>query len=377
MKTGFENLNSNIPNFGSLNIYFDAGGKIEQEGYRGISHLAEHLICKAYDNVLEKLDAHGIEYNASTGENSVTFYFNGLNEHLKKFESEFVKIFDYIPSQEDFEKEKKIVLSEYTDTFSSPQALFLNIHRKYLNSFTAIGFRKDIEEITYEQYVNFQKTFFKNPSYILRVCATDYYDYYSQKTYSNIFEKEYIQKDYGDEFLENDRSTRKSFVVNWKVSDMNEYVLEFLMSYFGNGLTSPLMKEFREKLGMVYHVQFASSKVGKNSLVAICYECEPKDRKTLQKELKNIFKNVDEYITKDRYENVIMTMKTTIDKSEIFNHEVSYSRMRREDYTGDKLNYYTFFEGYSLETFKKDAKSFCKDFLKTYKIAESGRKMKL
>ena len=52
MKTGYENIQANIPNFGSLNIFFDAGGKVEQEGYRGISHLAEHLICKAYDNVL-------------------------------------------------------------------------------------------------------------------------------------------------------------------------------------------------------------------------------------------------------------------------------------------------------------------------------------
>ena len=377
MKTGFENLNANIPNFGSLNIYFDAGGKIEQEGYRGISHLAEHLICKAYENVLEKLDAHGIEYNASTGENQVTFYFNGLNKHLKKFEPEFIKIFDFIPSQEDFEKEKRIVLSEYTDTFSSPQALFLNIHRKYLNSFTAIGFRKDIEEITYEQYVDFQKTFFKNPTYILRVGDTDFHEYYSEKSYANVFEKSYELKDYGSEFLEDDRKTRKSFVVNWQLSTMNEYTLEFLMSYFGNGLSSPLMKEFRETLGLVYHVQFASSKVGKDNLVAICYECEPKDRGTLQKALKNIFKKVDEYITLERYENVIMSLNTTIDKSEIFNHEPSYARMRHEDYTGDVLNYHTFFSEYSLEKFRKDAKKFAKDFLKDYKISESGRKMKV
>lgn len=377
MKTGYENIQANIPNFGSLNIFFDAGGKVEQEGYRGISHLAEHLICKAYDNVLENLDAHGIEYNASTGENLVNFYFNGFNKHLKKFESEFIKIFDFIPSQEDFEKEKKIVLAEYTDTFSSPQALFLNIHRKYLNSFTAIGFRKDIEEITYKQYVDFQKTFFKNPSYILRVGDTDFSEYYSQKTYTDVVEKVYELKDYGNEFLEDDRKTRKSFVANWQLSTVDEYVLEFLMSYFGNGLSSPLMKEFRENLGMVYYVQFASSKVGKDNLVAICYECEPKDRGTLQKALKNIFKKVDDYITSERYENVIMNLQTTIDKSEIFNHKNNYSRMKHLDYTGDVLNYHTFFSGYSLEKFRNDAKKFAKEFLKNYKIAESGRKMKV
>jgi predicted Zn-dependent peptidase len=363
---------SGTPNFGSLNIFYNAGGKVEREGTRGISHLVEHLMCKSFKHLDELLDAHGIDSNASTSENYVHFYFNGLNEHLKKFEEELLQVLSYIPSREDFENEKKIVLAEYSDSFAQKSVLLLNILRKYFNAFSAIGFRKDIEEITYERYLEFQKEHFTNPSRIIRVGETDLGDFYSGLSYCENVSLEILEKDFGETFLECDRKTRKVTVGHWYYSDMNLYELEFVEQYMGVGLPSPLYQELREKLGLVYSVSFGDMPLGKKRFVWLSYDCENKDRKILQKALRNLIKNISANLSEERFNNVVQKMQTDVIKTNIFNFKPNYAMFRYED-----CEYEKFFSEYTFEKFQESIARFSGEFLKSAKTAEQGKGIKL
>jgi len=124
-------------------------------------------VCKGWDHLFKEFTSLGINFNAETHDDRVIFYWKGLDEEITKLldRKEGLKILGRTPSREEFENEKKIVLQEYDDSFSDPQdALFTNIGRKYFNNYGPIGFRKDLEETSYEQMVEFILKNFSSPT---------------------------------------------------------------------------------------------------------------------------------------------------------------------------------------------------------------------
>ena len=63
----------------SLNLVYLGKVVQEQPGFRGISHLAEHLISYGVRDCEPQYEKYGIMSNASTGPLSVSFYLQGLD----------------------------------------------------------------------------------------------------------------------------------------------------------------------------------------------------------------------------------------------------------------------------------------------------------
>ncbi len=369
MKKGFEQQYSNTPGFGSLNIFYNAGGKVESEGTRGISHLAEHLLCKAIDHLDEKFSAYGIEVNALTSEDYVLFYFNGLNNNLKTFEKDIINILSYIPSEEDFIKEKKIVLSEYSNTFSNKHSAFSNISRKYYNRFSAIGYYKDIENCTYVNFLNFINTHFKQPLHILRVGESEFSDYYSNLIYSEYTSTFYEQKDYGNEFIEYYTSSKNPFVIHWTETTLDTNILDLVSLYLTDGLKSPFYQELREKTGYVYYVGSGEMFDGNVKPYSIFYETESKNLKACKKIVKELFKNIK--VDEERFENVKKSIVTTLEISEIFNYNRKYAKLNFENTNYNDLKNLT------AKEFEIILKDLMKNFLKNGRIAIGQKGLKL
>lgn len=372
MKTGYDNIDANVNGFGSLNIFYNAGGKVESKGYRGISHLAEHLISKCIEPIEEQLDAYGISQNAVTSENFVLFYFNGLNENLKKLEEKILSILHYSPTEAEFEQEKKIVLREYDDTFSEKRSLILNILRKYFNAYSAIGYKEDIKNITYEDYLNFQKEHFKNPLYILRVGDTELSHIYHCMNYTQETKKEYTLSEQNDYEPECNTSSKNVYYVDWVNLDMNHRDLTMIEYYLGYGLMSPLYQELREKLGYVYYVQADSMKLGSGRLFSIMYESEAKNEKVLKKVIKKLISSLPYNLSETRFENVKKTIESIIIKQNILNHSTEYARTASDD------NFYSekWFEEMTFDKFKELFKNFSEKF-EQVKHSKLGRNIKV
>lgn len=368
----YKNIYPGTPTFGSINIFFDAGGKIETVGTRGISHLVEHLLCKSFEDHSEAIDAHGISNNATTSENKVMFYFNGINEHLKKFEEKILKIFSYVPTKEQFEVERKVVLAEYENYMTDRASLAINILRKYFNTFNAIGWREDIEKITYEEYLDFQKKHFSKPSEIIRVGDTDFDSFYDSLEYSEKFEKTYVENDYGDTYVHTNRVTKKPLIAHWFLTDFDEIELEVVCNYLSDGLKSPLYEKLRNELGLVYYVSLASLKMGNKQLAYLSYEIDPKDRSITKKSVRDVIKNSLKNVSEERYNNIVLGMKTEIMKSNIFNFTSGYA-----ENAYSKNDYVSFFKTYNYESFKKSLERFSKEFLENSKISEQAKKIKI
>lgn len=371
MKTGYENIQSNVEGFGSLNIFYNAGAKIESEKYRGISHLAEHLISKVIEPIEEQLDAHGIHQNAITSENFVMFYFNGLNKNIKKFEEKLLGVLNYSPTEIEFEKEKQIVLREYDNTFSEKRSLILNILRKYFNAYSAIGCRQDIQNISYQDYIEFQNKYFKNPAYILRVGETDLKDFYSGLDYENSTEANYIEEERNVE-PECNTSSKNIFYVDWVNSSIDNKDLTLVEFYLSYGLMSPLYKELRDKLGLVYYVQADSMKIGSRRLFNIMYESDAKSEKVIRKSINQIVKGLSNNVSETRFQNVKKAIESIIQKQTILNYSVDFAKNFSDD------DFYTeeWFEEMTFEKFKDILRTFCEEFVNV-KHSKLGRKLKV
>ena len=370
MKTGYYNIEPNVSELGSINFFYN-GSKIEEIGYRGISHLVEHLICKAIDHIDEELISHGLKFNASTSENIVHFYLTGMNKHIKKFENEFIKILNYIPTKEEFDKEKLIVLAEYNNLFSKPNCIFQNISRKYFNRFGAIGYRTDIENITYEQYLEFQNNHFSKPLSIIRVGETEFSNYYKNLIYTKDIEKIYDYLDVGNEFLEYNCSTNNPLNVHWCNCNIKPIYQEFISLYLSNGLNSPLYQELREKNGLVYYVQSDILFDNLNSSpIVILYECQKKNSKKCQKLIRNLFKYFE--TNENRFDNMKKYIECTYEESEIFNHNTKYVKNFIED-----VDYLNVYRELNFEKFSEMMNEFSETFLREEKLTIAGKEMKI
>lgn len=371
MKTGYENDQSNVEGFGYLNIFYNAGAKIESEKYRGVSHLAEHLISKVIEPIEEQLDAHGINQNAITSENFVLFYFNGLNENIKKFEEKLLGVLSYSPTEIEFEKEKQIVLREYDNTFSEKRSLILNILRKYFNAYSAIGCKEDIQNISYQDYLDFQNRYFKHPTYILRVGDTDLTNFYDELVYENSTETEYTEEIRNIE-PECNTSSRNIFYVDWMSTSLNNKDLTLVEFYLGYGLMSPLYKELRDKLGLVYYVQADSMKIGSRRLFNIMYESDAKSEKIIRKSIKKIINEIHSNVSENRFNNMKKTIESIIRKQNILNYSADFAK----NYSDDGFFTEEWFEEMTFEHFKDILKTFCEEF-ENVKHSKLGRKIKV
>lgn len=249
-------------------IQFYRSAITEVPGNRGISHLAEHLMCKSFMEDLEdEFTKYSIDYNAYTSTNVMAFHISGLDEYVEKYKLDILnRLLNYEISEEDFEKEKSIVLREYDNSFLNQSHYhILNLNRKYYNSYGAIGERGDIANITFEDFKKFKEERFTKPHRIINI--SKYNDFVMPEEYSyddvkeeaikyEFKEHEYIHQE-GPDFGNSVSIINMTSPIEFDTMDIPK--LDVLTDMYCNGLTSPLYKRIREEKGYVYGLGFAVS----------------------------------------------------------------------------------------------------------------------
>jgi len=143
----------------------------ETPGFRGVSHLCEHLKMRWLLDEHEKYDRCGMHFNAMTGTRDVFFYLSGLSRYMKHFEAEFLeRVIHARPTKEEFERERKVVLAEYGNAMTSLAGVYrINFLRKKYGFCGPIGYREDLEKLTYEAFLSFLEKEFSAPDELLRI----------------------------------------------------------------------------------------------------------------------------------------------------------------------------------------------------------------
>ncbi len=280
-------------------IVFEGAANIEFAGVRGISHLMEHLQCKNIDKYMDEFERKGLDYNAYTDFDRIVFHITGIDDVVSKFKDTFLEeITSFKITEETLENEKKIVCKEYNSYVNTPGfGHFMNLLRKKLDNYMAIGEIDDIKNITLDDCKQWFDLVYKNPVKIID-----------------------IYKDAPDEGCTNTSSTTNK---EWKFED-HEFIFQkfpedellspiysenhakshFLMKLLSSGLSSPLYQLFREQNHLCYDISMSAIKLGNQYVLEINSLTSPDNNEKFFELFETLRQNLAEYLTEKRFDIV-------------------------------------------------------------------------
>ena len=320
-------------------VIFDGSTMNEKPGWFGLSHLMEHLVCKSFEHLQDTYQQKNIKWNAYTSNTEVVFFMKGLDRHINEHKKEFLDlILSYEPTQEQLDNEKKIVLEEYKMSFNSQgSAHYLNLQRKMFGFYGPIGIRSDIEKFTLQDCKEYLDLFYKNPTRVINI--SKYNDFNSDiKFRKKVDYKPFeIKLNTNLHIITSDDETDVpegmiplEIITDYKnkVSILNTSPIitkdfayaSFLCEMLGAGLNSPLYKEVREKLGLVYSIGCFIDKFNSEScVIGIMTDTSVKNIDVVQNQIKNVLEKKEEFLTQERFDIVKDSYITKLEESEILN----------------------------------------------------------
>jgi predicted Zn-dependent peptidase len=281
----------------------------EYPNLHGISHLIEHLMSRNMTHSLDDMERYGIEWNAYTSVEHLNFFMGGLNEHVNDYKHIFLNnLLDINITEEMFNKEKKIILQEYEDSFNSQSMRHLyNLYRKYFNFYHVIGNKSDLINLTLEDCIDYYKKYYNNPSNIYNVSK---FNRYKKSLMFNDNPKTFVLKKgiYNNE-LEIQKNvtnyTSLIYVSDIVTKDFNK--IKFINMMLSKGLNSPILKEIRGEKSNVYYFKIELDKLTPDCGVILFFtETTRNNIKEITRDIENILKNKEKYITRERF-NIMKT----------------------------------------------------------------------
>ena len=313
LQAGLNILPSRINGMGAVFIVYKFAALKETPGYRGVSHLAEHLLYKAIDDVSAEMDANGIDANAFTGDDVVVFMLSGLDDRVELFQKKFLSIIDFVPTEEMFDIEKDIVFQEYNMSASRQNFISNNVMRVYFDYYSAIGKKEDIEELTYANFIAFIERY-RRPFAIVRYGALNGISEHARHVeYSHSPNIPELKRGFNPENAVSLASFPNSMITlawrSFKTYEIDPRDLELIGMMWTNGLTSPLMNEIREKRGLSYGMAMYSNTFGSTVINGFWCLCNPDKGETVDKLFIKMTSNWRKWLTESRFNNTLDCMK--------------------------------------------------------------------
>lgn len=301
-------------------ILYKGSVKNERKGWYGLSHCMEHLLCHTFDDLLDDFDKDGIMNNAYTSDNEVVFYFTGLDEYLNKYKDKIIeRILKFNVSEETFLNEKKIVLQEYKRYFNEQDsAHYFNLLRTSFNTYGPIGLKEDLENLTYQDCLDYFDLQFSKPHKIINV--SKYSDYNTDIEFAEDKEDEImVLGDYDNPIEEHSSKNGVASMLNVSNVVTEDFAkITFICDMLGSGLKSPLYQEIREKRGLVYSLRCSLSRLtDKCGTIMVSALSTTDNVEIYQNTLRDILNDPDKHMTKERFDIIKENIKIKIKKRNI------------------------------------------------------------
>jgi len=303
-----------------FHILFRGGIQKERKGFFGVQHLCEHIFFKSLEPLLNDFDRYGISNNAYTSENEVLVYFYGLDENLSNYREEILsKLLSFDVTEEDFNREKLVVIKEYLKYFNVQEYSHgLNLNRKLFGSFGPIGLKEDLDNLSYDDFMIYFRDNFSKPHTIINVSKNSEFSTdieFSTESFDDVIH--YGQYDVPYEPYEGRNGISSIIYLSEVILDDFAHV-DFICDMLGSGLQSPLYKIIRSEKSLCYSLSCSLDRMtNKSGLVCISSETTDENVEVFQKTVEYILSNPDIFMTQERFDIVKQALEINIKKSEI------------------------------------------------------------
>ncbi|WP_421945592.1 M16 family metallopeptidase [Pedobacter sp.] len=294
-------------------IIVNTGSRDEPEGKAGLAHFIEHLIFKrtekrSTNQILNRLESVGADLNAYTTKEYTCVHASFLNPYLDRALELFNDIiFHSTFPEEEMDKEKSVILDEIASYLDQPEEAINDDFEDMLFAGNALGNNilgttESVSNFTRQDVINFRKANYRTNEIVIAVLGN-----YSLKSVATKGTKHFADVEENTPA----RNRKKPEILSTKTTNIykpitqshcilgaqtysihhnNKAGLMLLNNYFGgNGMSSVLNLQIREKYGIAYTIESNFSPISDTGIFSIYFGT---DKEKHQKALSLIFKEM-------------------------------------------------------------------------------------
>jgi predicted Zn-dependent peptidase len=260
----------------SLSVYIRTGSLHEPRRLNGISHVVEHMAFKGTrtrDNQRINLDAErlGAEVNAHTDKDHTAFHIEGLAADLGSFVAQLADIVQASTFPEDeLERERQVILHELTEVEEDPAALAFQLFDRACYGMQpagqpVIGNRANLQRLTRADLLDYTARQYTAANVVVAAAGPIDVD-----AYVRAVESAFGQMPGGADntlappvwhgglkLRRMGGSSMCQAVLGFEVpalADAAHLPCVLAAALLGEGMSSPLLDQIRERRGLAYHV---------------------------------------------------------------------------------------------------------------------------
>ncbi len=294
-------------------IIINTGSRDEPENKAGLAHFIEHLIFKrtekrSTNQILNRLESVGADLNAYTTKEYTCVHASFLNPYLDRTLDLFNDImFHSTFPEEEMDKEKSVILDEISSYLDQPEEAINDDFEDMLFAGHALGNNilgttESVQNFTREDVINFRKANYRTNEIIVAVLGN--YTLNSvvnkgSKYFADVEENNPVKKRIKPGKLPQNNTTIYKPIMQahcilgtqaYSTYQSQKVPLMLLNNYFGgNGMSSVLNLQIREKYGIAYTIESNFSPLHDTGIFSIYFGTD-KEKQT--KALSLIFKEI-------------------------------------------------------------------------------------
>jgi predicted Zn-dependent peptidase len=281
-KTVFENGLTIVSEFVSeirsfaAGVCVNAGSKDDYSEKEGIAHFMEHSAFRRTKNrtskqIANEFEALGAYSNAFTTKELTCFYVRALQKHFAKtFELLADITLNTIFVENEIEKEKLIIVEEIKSYEDDPEEYVCDLADTLVfagNSFASpiLGNQNSVGNINCSDLENFHKEFYQPSNITISVAGNIQHseiiklanEYFTQKSSTKKLNNFVIQENKSKKLIVQKEIQQSHIVMGLTTKGIKSderYPLSVMNVIFGDGMSSRLYQNLREKYGLAYSI---------------------------------------------------------------------------------------------------------------------------
>ncbi|MBI5477124.1 MAG: insulinase family protein [Ignavibacteriales bacterium] len=334
----------------SVGVWIDVGSRDESKETNGITHFIEHMVFKGTKNysnqqIARSLESVGGYLNAFTTKEHTCFYARILDEHIDRA---LDVIADLIQNptftEKEIEKEKLVVLEELKNIEDDPDDIIhdildKNIYEKHPLGYPVIGTDENIKKFTRNLMLKHISKYFVPQRMVIAAAGN-----LKHEIFTSLVEKKFSLK-----MRKADRSVRdipissglvktemiekpinQAYVcIGTKASSIkseHRYPLLLLNTLFGEGMSSRLFQNIREKYGFAYSIYSFVNLMSDTGIFGVYVGT---DNKNISRSIDLIYKEMSKLRTREIGKSELNRTKAQMKGSLMLGLENMSNRMMR------------------------------------------------
>ncbi|MFC4211825.1 M16 family metallopeptidase [Pedobacter lithocola] len=294
-------------------IIINTGSRDEPNGKAGLAHFIEHLIFKrtekrSTNQILNRLESVGADLNAYTTKEYTCVHASFLNPYLDRTLELFNDIiFHSTFPEEEMDKEKSVILDEIASYLDQPEEAINDDFEDMLFAGHSLGNNilgttDSVQNFTREDVINFRKANYRTNEIVIAVLGN--YSLNSvlskgTKHFAEVEENTPAKERIKPKKLAQTNTTIYKPIMQahcilgvqaYSTHQQEKVALMLLNNYFGgNGMSSVLNLQIREKYGIAYTIESNFSPLSDTGIFSIYFGT---DKEKQNKALSLIFKEI-------------------------------------------------------------------------------------